>query len=144
MPGTDDAIFPFWSPDSRYIGFFAQGKLKKIAANGGPAQYLCDAPYGQGSWSREGVIVFSRGLSGIQRVSAEGGVPTDVMVRRVQTRFPVFLPDGHHFLYLLDSVSADQNGIYILWMARKTGACWRMTRAYRLHQADCSSSARTL
>jgi Tol biopolymer transport system component len=114
VPGTDDAVFPFWSPDSRYIGFFAQGKLKKIAANGGPAQSLCDAPYGQGgSWSREGVIVFSRGLSAsaIQRVSAEGGA--DVTVRKGQTRFPVFLPDGHHFLYLLNGVSPDKNGIYI-------------------------------
>src|SRR5262249_3268140 len=60
MPGTEDATFPFWSPNSRYIGFFAQGKLKKIAANGGPAQSLCDAPNGRGgSWNQDDIIVFS-------------------------------------------------------------------------------------
>src|SRR5262249_23771866 len=67
LPGTDDAAFPFWSPDSRLIGFFAQGKLKKIAATGGPAQSLCDVLDGRGgSWgsiagSAEDVILFSPG-----------------------------------------------------------------------------------
>ena len=60
MPTTEDATYPFWSPDSRYIGFFAQGKLKKIAASGGPSQSLCDAPDGRGgTWNRDDVIVFS-------------------------------------------------------------------------------------
>jgi serine/threonine-protein kinase len=116
MPGTDDATFPFWSPDSRYIGFFAEHKLKKVASSGGPAQSICDVTDGLGgSWNRDNVIVFSpsAGAGTIQRVSAAGGVPVDVTVRRIQTRFPVFLPDGHHFLYLLNRVSADQNGIYI-------------------------------
>ena len=81
MPFTEDATYPFWSPDSRYIGFFAQGKLKKIAASGGPAQSLCDAPDGRGgSWNRDDVIVFLTGHRGtsIQRVAAAGGVPVDV------------------------------------------------------------------
>ena len=81
MPFTEDATYPFWSPDSRYIGFFAQGKLKKIAAGGGPAQSLCDAPNGRGgSWNRDDVIVFSPAYNGIpiQKVSAAGGVPMDV------------------------------------------------------------------
>ena len=66
LPGTEEAQYPFWSPDSRYIGFFAQGKLKKIAVTGGPAQNLCDAPDGRGgTWNREGVIVFApSGASG--------------------------------------------------------------------------------
>jgi Tol biopolymer transport system component len=118
MPGTDDATYPFWSPDSRYIGFFAEHKLKKIAASGGPAQSLCDADEGRGgSWNREGVIVFSpipaSALTAIQRVSAAGGVPADVTERKGSPRFPLFLPDGRHFLYLLIQASAEQNGVYL-------------------------------
>src|SRR5262245_24580665 len=73
MPGTEDATFPFWSPDRRHIGFFAQDRLKRIAVSGGPAQSLCDAVGGRGgSWNHEDVIVFSsRGA--IQRVMAAGG-----------------------------------------------------------------------
>src|SRR6185436_20746543 len=60
IPGTEGALFPFWSYDGQNLGFFAQGKLKKIALAGGPAQTLCDAPTGRGgSWNREGVIVFT-------------------------------------------------------------------------------------
>jgi serine/threonine protein kinase/Tol biopolymer transport system component len=120
MPGTDDATYPFWSPDSRYIGFFAQGKLKKIAASGGPAQALCDASIGQGgSWNRDDVILFSPSTSSgvaIQRVSATGGVPADVTVLKGISGisvFPVFLPDGRHFLYVVDGVSAEKNGVYL-------------------------------
>jgi hypothetical protein len=104
MPGTDDATYPFWSPDSRYIGFFAEHKLKKIATSGGPAQSLCDADEGRGgSWNREGVIVFSPipALTPIQRVSDAGGVPADVTEpKKGSPRFPVFLPDGRHFASL--------------------------------------------
>jgi len=105
MPSTEDATFPFWSPDSRYIGFFAQGKLKKIAVSGGPAQALCDVIDARGgSWNRDGVIVFSpsgNGGTAIQRISASGGVPVDVTghIEGGPSRFPVFLPDGRHFLY---------------------------------------------
>jgi Tol biopolymer transport system component len=123
MAGTEDATHPFWSPDSRYIGFFAQGKLKKIAASGGPVQSLCDANALGGSWNRDDVIVFhgaSAGLgSAIQRVSATGGVPADVIGLKGTSGtsgvsvFPMFLPDGHHFLYLVDGVSAEKNGVYL-------------------------------
>ncbi|HML16567.1 MAG TPA: protein kinase, partial [Bryobacteraceae bacterium] len=66
MQGTEDAAYPFWSPDSRDIGFFAQGKLKKVAASGGPSQSLCDVPNTRGgSWGRDDVIVFSPGPSGV-------------------------------------------------------------------------------
>jgi Tol biopolymer transport system component len=117
MPGTEDAAYPFWSPDARYIGFFAQGKLKKVPVSGGPAQSLCDAADGRGgSWNRDDVIVFSPvgGTSNaIQRVSASGGVPADVTGSTGTRRFPIFMPDGRRFLYLMTQLSAEQNGIYL-------------------------------
>ena len=116
MAFTEDAAFPFWSPDSRYIGFFAQGKLKRIAASGGPAQSLCAAPQGRGgSWNRDDVIVFApngQGASAIQRVAAAGGIPSDVMTTKGIYKHPAFLPDGRHFLYVAVGNSADKNGIY--------------------------------
>jgi Tol biopolymer transport system component len=113
---TENAGYPFWSPDSRFIGFFAQGKLKKVAAAGGPAQSLCDVPSSRGgSWSRDNVIVFSPNNSGIsiQRVSAAGGTPVDVTRTKGVQRLPVFLPDGRHFLYLVRNAKAEENGIYV-------------------------------
>jgi serine/threonine protein kinase/WD40 repeat protein len=118
LPGTDDATYPFWSRDSRYIGFFTRGRLKTIAASGGPPQSLCDARLG-GSWNRDDVIVFNARSgfgSAIQRVSATGGVPADVTVLKGISGvygFPVFLPDGRHFLYVVDGVSAEKNGVYL-------------------------------
>jgi Tol biopolymer transport system component len=105
---TEGATYPFWSPDSRFIGFFANGKLKKIEAAGGLALTLCDAPAGRGgTWNREGVIIFAPKVSGapLHRVSASGGVPspvTKLAEARGETaqRWPSFLPDGQHFLYL--------------------------------------------
>jgi Tol biopolymer transport system component len=112
MPFTEDAAFPFWSPDSRYIGFFAQDKLKRVPASGGPAQSLCAAPGSRGgSWSHDDVILFSRVLS-IQRVAAAGGDPVDVSKPNGDQRYPVFLPDSRHFLYLVRDAS-DKNGIYV-------------------------------
>jgi Tol biopolymer transport system component len=106
IPGTEGASFPFWSPDSRYIGFFAGGKLKKVQASGGPPTSLCDAAAGRGgTWSRENVIVFSPDTTnGLQRVSGAGGVPVAVTVLdttygETSHRWPSFLPDGQHFLY---------------------------------------------
>jgi len=114
MPGTEDATNPFWSPDSRYIGFFAEGKLKKIAASGGPPQSLCPAPTGRGgSWNRDGIIVFSPDAgAALQRVSVDGGVPADVIRNEGMAHFPIFLPDGRHFLYVLSQSSPDRKGVY--------------------------------
>jgi serine/threonine protein kinase len=116
IPGTDDAAFPFWSPDSQHVGFFAQDKLKKIAASGGPAQTLCDVVDGRGgSWSRDDLIVFAgRGGNTIQWIPARGGVPADVTRPMGLSRFPVFLPDGRHFLYLVSALSrGGQTGVYL-------------------------------
>lgn len=106
FPGSDDAMYPFWSPDSREIGFFADGKLKRISAAGGPPQTICDATNGRGgSWSKEGVIVFTPTASqAIWRVSANGGTPVaasklDTADGQNSQRWPWFLPDGKHFLF---------------------------------------------
>jgi len=105
LPGTENATHPFWSPDSRYIAFFAQDKLQKISVNGGPTQTLCAAPNPRGgSWGRDNVIVFapSNGNNGLSRVSAGGGVPVPLTKNDSggTHRWPLFLPDGRRFLYL--------------------------------------------
>ncbi len=103
LTGTDDAAEPFWSPDSRVLGFFAQGKLKKIDVSGGAPVALCDEPRQRGgAWGGDGVIVFARLASGLQKVSASGGVPTAATALETgETGHwrPTFLPDGRHFLY---------------------------------------------
>jgi eukaryotic-like serine/threonine-protein kinase len=123
LAGTDQASFPFWSPDSRFIAYFASGKLRKIDANGGPPQTICDAPSGRGgTWNREGVILFTPTLAdGIYRVSAAGGVPTaltelDAKAGEVGHRFPAFLPDGIHYLFFVESpiVTAGANDGYAI------------------------------
>jgi eukaryotic-like serine/threonine-protein kinase len=99
LAGTDGATFPFWSPDSRFIAFFADGKLKKIDASGGPALTLADAAAGRGGrWSRQGVIVFAPTSNpGLMRISAAGGTASPVSAE--MGSFPFLLPDGLHFLY---------------------------------------------
>jgi eukaryotic-like serine/threonine-protein kinase len=102
LPGTEGASFPFWSPDSRSVGFFADGKLKRIDLAGGPPLTLADAPIGRGgAWNRDGVIVFSPGsLTPLMRVSAVGGTPVAATTLTTRShRFPWFLPDGRHFLF---------------------------------------------
>jgi Tol biopolymer transport system component len=104
LAGTEGAFQPFWSPDSRFIGFFAGGKIKKIEVSGGPPITLCDAPDPRnGTWNRDGVILFGPSAnSALARVSAAGGVPTAATTLRqgetVHVR-PFFLPDSQHFLY---------------------------------------------
>jgi len=123
LPGTDDARHPFWSPDGRFIGFFAAGKLKKIdvsRSEAGPPQTLGDAPGGRGgTWSRNDVILFSPNLEdAIYRVSAAGGSVTPVTMldrsrRQTSHRWPDFLPDGRHFLYWVRSAGQETQGIYV-------------------------------
>ncbi len=104
LTGTEGVFgFPFWSPDSRSLGFFAGGELRKLDLAGGAPQTLCRLPGGisivGGTWNRDGVILFSR-VAGIYRVPATGGEPT-LALRSDQPdiyRLPVFLPDGRHFL----------------------------------------------
>ncbi len=128
LPGTESVTaFPFWSPDSRFIGFFAGGKLKKIDASGGPPQTLCDvgAASRGGTWNRDGVIVFAAdGLVPLYRVSAAGGEPIPVTAldqSRFETshRWPFFLPDGRHFLFFVCSNQTESGGIYAARSIRK-------------------------
>ncbi len=121
MAGTEDAMYPFWSYDSRYVGFFADGKLKKLDAGGGPPQALCDAPAGRGgAWNQDDVILFTASTgAGLSRVSAAGGTPvpvTEVDGKKGQLshRWPVFLPDGKHYLfYIQGSSGVEDSGIYL-------------------------------
>jgi eukaryotic-like serine/threonine-protein kinase len=105
LGGTAGAIFPFWSPDSRSLGFFADGNLRRIEASGGPPQTLCPAPAGRGgSWNRDGTIIFTpTPTDPIYRLPATGGSPhrvTTLDPAHITThRWPCFLPDGNHFLY---------------------------------------------
>jgi Tol biopolymer transport system component len=115
VPSTEDATYPFWSPDSSSIGFFAQGSLKRIAATGGPAQSICAVPDARGgSWNRDNVIVFASSLGGravIQRVPASGGTPVDVTGAEADNAHPTFLPDGQHFLSV--NRAGEETGIYV-------------------------------
>jgi len=106
VAGTEGGSFPFWSPDGKFIGFFAGGKLKKVDASGGPAQTICDAPDGRGgTWNTGGTIVFAPRIEGpLAAISEGGGTPEELKPARKEqagftNRNPAFLPDGKHFLY---------------------------------------------
>jgi eukaryotic-like serine/threonine-protein kinase len=119
LGGTEGAVSPFWSPDSRFLAFGIGNLLKKVDSTGAsPPQTLCQSPnaVGTGTWNADGVILFGgRGAGPIERVSASGGTPTAVTaLGQGETfhTFPVFLPDQRHFVYLR-SGNADTRGIYV-------------------------------
>ncbi len=107
LPETAGAWYPFWSPDGRYLAFFADGKLKRIDLRGGSPQVVAEAPSGRGgSWGKGDVILFSPNIrSAIHQVPATGGTPAPVTrfdsEKETTHRWPHFLPDGRHFLYML-------------------------------------------
>lgn len=116
LPGTDGALFPFWSPTSRSIGFFADGALKRIDIDGGLPRMLAEAPAGRGgAWNADDVILFTPNTGGpIFRVSAMGDVPAmaQTEVTAGSHRHPRFLPDGRHFIYFL-TAQGEQPGVYV-------------------------------
>jgi eukaryotic-like serine/threonine-protein kinase len=118
LAGTEQAFFPFWSPDSRFIVFSDGRKLKKIDVSAGPPQILCDtSAFVGGSWSREGIILFSD-ADVLKSISAEGRGITrvrqlDKSAHETAQDWPHFLPDGRHFLYHVHSTEARKSGIYL-------------------------------
>ncbi len=120
LEGTEAAEFPFWSPDSQSIAFFSLGKLKRINANGEGLQSICDAVNGRGgTWNREGTVIFAPNLyGGLVRVSAAGGMPAELTHPAEpgrSHRWPFFLPDGRHFLFVsYDATHPKQeSGVYV-------------------------------
>lgn len=120
LPDTEGALNPFWSPDSRTVGFFAGGRLKRVELTGSTAAILAEAPLGRGgSWADDGTILFApRSTGGLKRVAASGGTVSVVTVpdsaaKEVSHRWPHFLPDGDHFLYAASLAAAKGMAVYM-------------------------------
>jgi serine/threonine protein kinase/Tol biopolymer transport system component len=118
LPGTDGAVFPFWSPDSKSIAFFIAGRLQRLDITGGSPQTICpvngSAPRG-GTWNASGEIVFGTTNDELLRVSAAGGDPKPVRTRQpaASGRFPSFLPDGRRFVYSRGATTSSPGGVYL-------------------------------
>jgi serine/threonine protein kinase len=118
LPETEEAFAPFWSPDSRFVGYCTRDKLKKINISGGAPETVCDAEFGFGSdWNQEGTILFVPETGLLHRVSAGGEVKPvlglDKSRKEIGHSWPHFLPDGRHFLYFSNSADPGKSGIYL-------------------------------
>jgi len=124
LANTNGNAYPFWSPDGQWLGFFANGKLSKIQARGGPVIPLCEATDGRGgTWSSAGTIIFQKSWSeGLMKVPASGGSPVPLTTLNedhfeVSHRWPSFLPDGKHYLFYVVSTTnpntSEYSGIYL-------------------------------
>ena len=119
LSGTNGADYPFWAPDGQALGFFADGKLKRIDVSGGSALTLADAPNSRGgTWSRTGDIVFSPNSQSLHRVRETGGGTEEVTTLdasrgELSHRWPSFLPDGRHFLYFAQTSIPENRGLFV-------------------------------
>jgi Tol biopolymer transport system component len=123
LPGTEDATYPFWSPDGRALGFFARSELRRVDLSGGPPRMLAAAPNGRGgAWNANGEILFCPStVDSIRRVASTGGevreaTALDVTRGETSHRWPHFLPDGNRFVYFARTTSESQAphaGIYL-------------------------------
>ncbi|ABF39268.1 serine/threonine protein kinase [Candidatus Koribacter versatilis Ellin345] len=145
VPDTDGASFPFWSADGLSLGFFADGKLRRVDIAGGPAQTLCDAPGGRGgTWNKDGVIVFTPSgalRTGLWRISAAGGKPEQLTTPDASKgedghRWPVFLPDGQHYIYTIFN-----NTVHTEFAGLAVGALGSKEQHFLLHAISNGSYA---
>jgi serine/threonine protein kinase len=123
LAGTDGASYPFWSPDGHALGFFADGKLKRIDLSGGAARILANAPSARGgTWNGDGLILFTPTATAsdptavLMRVSSSGGTPepvTHLSAGHGSHRWPQFLPDGRRFVFVSALGRPDANGVYL-------------------------------
>jgi serine/threonine protein kinase len=120
LDGTDGATFPFWSADSRSLGFFANGKLNRLDVSGGPPLALCDVAIGRGgTWGADGTILFTPNVSSpVFRIAASGGTPQQVTtlngsLNERSHRWPQFLPDNKHFLFFAQRAVVGTGGIFV-------------------------------
>jgi hypothetical protein len=117
IPGTEGAMDPFWSPDSKSIGFFSEGKLKRVELSGGQPQTVCEARANGGAWNQNGEIIFAQpNQESLSRISISGGLPvlvTTLAPGDVGHVSPQFLPDGQHFIYYAANFLPAQRGMYI-------------------------------
>lgn len=119
VPGTENAEYPFWSPDNASVGFFADGQVKKVRVAGGPVQVVADVPDPRGgSWGPDDTILVGTGSSVIYRASANGGgaeplTALDSSAKEGSHRWPDLLPDGRHFIFTVRSEDRSRLGVYV-------------------------------
>ncbi|TDI47958.1 MAG: hypothetical protein E2P02_02195 [Acidobacteria bacterium] len=118
VDGTERAIFPFWAPSGDYVGFFADGKIKRVSADDGAAETVSELAVQSrgGSWNTDGVILWARNRPEIQRLDASDGEPRAATIREeseTEHLFPEFLPDGKHYLFFVRSVKKGARGVYL-------------------------------
>ena len=118
LSDTEDAITPFWSPDSRWLAFVAKGKLRKLDPSAGTAVTLCESAISGGAWNRDDIILFTQSSpQALAKVGAEGGAPSpvttlDAKAFEFRHSSPFFLPDGRHFIYVMIGLG-EETAVYL-------------------------------
>ena len=137
LPGTEGAIYPFWSPDGKFLAFFAGGRLKKLDLSGGSVIPVCDVIEGRGgTWSTEGVIIFGVRAGALFRVDASGGKPVPLTTlddarHEISHRFPQFLPDQKHFLFVAQAPQITARVFVASLDSPQNRSCWKTSSQAR-------------